>query len=212
MPAGSSAAGASDPRTFFEETLPAQWNEALREQVRAVEAAERLLAGMRGVDATIEVEIADEGGGHFFLNIAAGRLTPGAAAAHAPFLVLRQDRASFARFAAEVGDSALGFLGALTGLAQEMRLTQARVALLAGLSGSVRFELRGEGGFVLLTQFGGGPPPAAPSTSISVDRDAYRALRAGELNPQDAFLGGKIQVEGDMQLAMQLALAALAPD
>jgi SCP-2 sterol transfer family len=202
----------TDPRTFFLETLPAQWNASLREQERAVEAAERLLAGMRGVDATIQVEIEGEGGGRFFLNIAAGRLTPGTAAAYAPFLTLRQDRASFERFAAEVGDSALGFLGALSGLAQEMRLTRARVDLLAGLMGSVRFELRGAGGFVLLTQFGGGPPPEAPSTSISVDRDAYRALRAGELNPQDAFLGGQIQVEGDLQLAMQLALAALAPD
>ena len=204
--------GPAEPRTFFEETLPAQWNAALREQERAVEDAERLLAGMRGVDATIAVEIEGEGGGRFFLNIAAGRLTPGAAHVHAPFLTLRQDRASFERLAAEVGDSALGFLGALSGLAQEMRLTRARVALLAGLAGSVRFELRGEGGFVLHSQFGAGPAPAAPSTSISVDRDAYRALRAGELNPQDAFLGGKIQVEGDMQLAMQLALAALAPD
>jgi hypothetical protein len=209
---GSPAVTPADPRTFFLEILPAQWNASLREQERAVEAAERLLAGLRGVDASIGVEIEGEGGGRFFLNIAAGRLTPGETPEHPPFLTLRQDRASFERFAAEVGDSALGFLGALSGLAQEMRLTRARVDLLAGLSGCVRFELRGEGGFVLLTQFGAGPPPEAPRTSILVDRDAYRALRAGELNPQDAFLAGQIQVEGDMQLAMQLALAALAPD
>jgi len=202
----------ADPRTFFLETLPGQWNAALRDQERAVEAAERLLAGMRAVDATIGVEIQGERGGRFFLNIAAGRLEPGDSPAHPPFLTLRQDRASFERFAAEVGDSALGFLGALSGLAQEMRLTRARVELLSGLAGCVRFELRGEGGFVLLTHFGAGPVPEVPTTSIAVDRDAYRALRAGELNPQDAFLGGKIQVEGDLQLAMQLALAALAPD
>jgi hypothetical protein len=202
----------ADPRRFFLESLPAQWNAALREQERAVEAAQRLLDGMRAVDATLRVEIEGEGGGSFFLNVAAGRLEPGDAAAHPPFLTLRLTRASFERFAAEVGDSALGFLGALSGLAHEMRLTRARVDLLAGLAGSVRFEVRGEGGFALLTQFGAGPPPAAPTTSITVDREAYRALRAGELNPQEAFLGGQIQVEGDLQLAMQLALAAMTPD
>jgi hypothetical protein len=202
----------ADPRSFFLETLPAQWNAALREQERAVEAAQRLLDGMRGVDATIRVEIEGEAGGTFFLNVAKGLLTPGDAPAYAPFLTLRQERASFERFAAEVGDSALGFLGALSGLAHEMRLTRARVDLLAALEGCVRFEVRGEGGFALLTQFGAGPPPAAPTTSITVDRSAYRALRAGELNPQEAFLGGQIQVEGDLQLAMQLALAAMAPD
>lgn len=206
------SAAPADPRRFYLETLPAQWNAALREQESAALAAQRLLDGMRAVDATIRVEIGGEGGGTFYLNVAAGRLEPGDAPAHAPFLTLRQERASFERFAAEVGDSALGFLGALSGLAHEMRLTRARVELLAGLEGCVRFEVRGEGGFVLLTQFGAGPPPAAPTTSITVEREAYRALRAGELNPQEAFLGGQIQVEGDLQLAMQLALAAMSPD
>jgi hypothetical protein len=202
----------ADPRTFFLESLPAQWNAALREQERSVEAAQRLLDGMRGVDATIRVEIQGERGGTFFLNIASGLLTPGDSPAHTPCLTLVQDRASFERFAAEVGDSALGFLGALSGLAQEMRLTRGRIDLLGGLAGCVRFEMRGEGGFALLTHFGAGPLPAAPTTSITVEREAYRALRAGELNPQDAFLTGQIHVEGDLQLAMQLALAALAPD
>jgi len=45
-----------------------------------------------------------------------------------------------------------------------------------------------------------------------VERSAYADLRSGRLNPQDAFLTGQIQVEGDLQLAMQLALAAVSPD
>ncbi|MEN8159238.1 MAG: SCP2 sterol-binding domain-containing protein [Myxococcota bacterium] len=202
----------ADPRRFLEEMLPTQWNEALREQERTAEAAKRLLEGMRSVEATLCVEIEGEGGGRFNLNVSDGRLTPGETASHPPFLTMRLDRPDFERFAAEVGDSALGFLGALSGLGQEMRLTSARVELLASLEGTVRFELRGEGGFTLLTHFGTNPPPAEPTTSITVDRTAYHALRTGELNPQDAFLSGQIQVEGDMQLAMQLALAALTPD
>jgi putative sterol carrier protein len=42
--------------------------------------------------------------------------------------------------------------------------------------------------------------------------DVYADLRAGRLDAQNAFLSGKLELEGDVQLAMQLALAALSPD
>lgn len=203
---------APDPRTFYTEELPEQWNRALREQERAAEAAARVLEGMRAVNATIRVEVRGDGGGTFFLNVEDGRLRPGDAPAHRPFLTLVQDRQAFERLAAEAGDSALGFLGGLSGLAGDMKLTKARIDALAGVQGCVRFELRGEGGFALVTHFGDGPVPEEPTARIALDMAAYRALRRGELNPQDAFMGGQIAVEGDMQLAMQLALAALAPD
>ena len=54
--------------------------------------------------------------------------------------------------------------------------------------------------------------PAEPKTRISVDAQAYRDLRSGALDPQSAFMNQQIRVEGDMQAAMQLALAAVAPD
>lgn len=199
-------------RKFFLETLPAQFNAALLEQERAVEAARRVLEGMRAVHATIRADVRGEGGGTFFLNVSGGRVTPGERPTHPPFLTLVLEQSSFDRFLAEVGGSALGFLGALSGLAQEMKLTQARIDGLAGLQGTVRFEVRGPGGFHLLSHFGAGEPSEAPATSISVERSAYADLRAGRLNPQDAFLSGQIQVDGDLQLAMQLALAAVAPD
>jgi hypothetical protein len=201
-----------EPRAFFTEQLPAQFNAALREQEQAARAAQRALDEMRAVNATIRIDVRGADGGTFFLNVSAGHVSAGEAALHAPVLTLALERASFDRFVAEVGGSALGFLGALSGVAQEMRLTQARVAGLAGLVGSVRFQVRGEDGFTLLTHFGPGEPAPEPSTSISVDRDAYSDLRAGQLNPQDAFLNGRIQVEGDLQLAMQLALVAVSPD
>ena len=56
------------------------------------------------------------------------------------------------------------------------------------------------------------PIPDEPAATISIDADAYRDLRSGELNPQDAFMNGRIKIEGDMQMAMQLALAAISPD
>ena len=41
---------------------------------------------------------------------------------------------------------------------------------------------------------------------------SVRRLRSGALDPQTAFLNHQIVVEGDMQTAMQLALAAISPD
>ena len=210
--AGGPPGDAPDPQTFYTETLPAQWNRALREQERAVEAAQRVLDGMRAVSATLRVEVEGEDGGTFYLNVHEGRLEPGEAPAHEPFLTLLQDRAGFQRLAAEAGDSPMAFLGGLSGLAGEMKLTKERLENLQGVHGCVRFEVTGPGGFALRTHFGPGPVPETADASITVDPDAYRQLRTGELAPQDAFMTGQIAVEGDMQLAMQIALAALAPD
>jgi hypothetical protein len=205
-------AEAECPRRFFTERLPEQFNRALREQERLAEAARRRLEGMRAVDATIRVEVRGPGGGTFFLNVEQGLMSAGDAPARPPFLTLVQDRPAFERLAAAAGDSALGFLGGLAGLAGEMRLTRARLELLAGVTGSLRFEVTGPEGFALLTHFGAGPLAEPPSATIRVAPEVYARLRAGELDPQRAFLGGQLQVEGDLQLAMQLALAALSPD
>ena len=50
--------------------------------------------------------------------------------------------------------------------------------------------------------------PETPDASLRMDAEVYRQLREGELKAQDAFFSGAIEVEGDMQLAISLALAA----
>jgi len=201
-----------NPRSFYTERIPAQFNRALERQEARGEDGRALLEDMRAVDGTLKVVVEGEDGGVFYLNIRGGRMAAGETAAHPPFLTLVHDQEAFPRLRDEAGESALGFLGGLAGLAGDMKLTRARLANLAGLEGAMRFTLTGTGGFSLLTHFGPGEPPEEAACSIAVDADAYRQLRSGELNPQDAFLGGHIRVDGDMQMAMQLALAALSPD
>jgi hypothetical protein len=201
-----------DPQAFYGERIPAQFNRALEEQAAQGDEGRRVYDGMRAVDATIRVDVEGEGGGTFFLNIAAGRMSAGREPTHPPFLTLVQDRRAFERVTAEAGDSAMALLGGLSGLAAEMRLTKARIDNLAGVNGLVLFEVTGERGFALRTHFGAGPVPAEPTTTIRVDEQAYRELRSGDLDPQTAFISQRIVVEGDMQAAMQLALAAVAPD
>jgi SCP-2 sterol transfer family len=202
----------ADPRSFYAERIPTQFNRALEEQAAKGDEGGKVLAGMRAVNATIRVDVDVEGGGTFFLNIREGRMSCADTPAHAPFLTLVQDRAAFEFLERESGDSAMALLGGLSGLAGEMKLTRQRIDNLAGVKGALLFRVTGDHGFSLLTHFGPDPVPEQPSCSIAVDPEAYDALRAGTLHPQDAFMTGRIQVEGDMQLAMQVALAALAPD
>jgi hypothetical protein len=202
----------TDPESFYGERIPAQFNRALEHQQSLGEAGRRVYDAMRAVDATIRVDVAGPGGGTFFLNIRAGRMNAEATAAHAPFLTLLQDRRAFDRLSAEAGDSALALLGGLSGIAGEMVLTSARVKNLREVDGLVRFEVTGEDGFAFATHFGTGPVPAEAKTRITMDGVAYRELRSGALAPQAAFMNEQIRVEGDMQAAMQLALAAVAPD
>lgn len=201
-----------EPRDFYEVRLPHQFNRALETQQARGEDAQPLLGRLESVNASIRVDVAGEGGGTFFLDIENGRMRPAASPASPPFLTLIQDRRAFERIAAEAGDSAMALLGGLSGLAGEMHLTPMRIENLSAVAGLVHIEVTGEGGFVVRTHLGTGPIPDAPDTTIELDEDAYRDLRSGALDPQSAFMNQQIRVEGDMQKAMQLALAAIAPD
>jgi len=203
---------APDPRQFYAQTIPQQFNASLDAQERLGEPGRAVYEAMRAVDATIRVEVRGAGGGSFLLNICSGRMSAGDTPAHAPFLTVVQDRPAFEQLARESGDSALALLGGLSGLAGEMRLTRKRIESLAQLQGAVHFSVSGEAGFALITHFGAGPVPDVPNASIAVDDDAYRELRSGKLDPAAAFMNGKIKIAGDLQLAMQLALAALSAD
>lgn len=201
-----------DPKTFFGERFPTQMNRALAEQEQATAAAQRTLDGMRGVAATIRFVVTGADGGTFFVNFENGRGAAGDSATHPPFLTLSIDRSHYESLWREAGDNVLGFLGGISGMAAPIKLTQFRVKQIAEVGGTLLFELTGTGGFALFARLGEGDPTDPADTTIRVDTEAYRELRAGKLEPQDAFMAGKIQVEGDMQRAMQLALAVLSPD
>jgi putative sterol carrier protein len=208
---------ANGPSIFYQERVPAQFNRTLAEQESAAtegdEAAGRLLEGMHSVNASIVVVVRDgDGEQQFHLNVESGRMSASESATVAPFMTLSHDLATFAVLERESGDSILGFLGALAGMQDDMKLTSQRIQNLHGLAGSLRFELTGDQAMVLIVHFGDGPMPEEATCSIRISGDAYGQLRSGELAPMDAFMNGAIEVEGDMQMAMQMALAAMSPE
>jgi hypothetical protein len=202
----------ADPHAFYTRKIPEEFNRALDEQAARGGEGRRVHEGMLAVDGTIRIDIRGDDGATFFLNIAAGRMTPGEAPSHPPFLTVIQDMRAFRRLARETGDSLTALLGALAGLAGDMKLTRQRMRAMEAVQGLIRFEVTGEDGFSILTRFGAGPLPDEPDASIRVGEEAYRELHAGRLDPQIAFLDDTIRVEGDLQKVMQLAFAAVAPD
>jgi hypothetical protein len=202
----------TDARRFYTETIPAQFNSVLEAQEQRGDEDRRLLEGMRAADATIRVDVTGEGGGRFFLNLRGGVMTAGDAPDHTPFLTLVQDRTAFERLAEEAGGSAVALLGGLAGLPGDLKLTRSRIENLGAVKGLVRFEVTGERGFALLTHFGGGAIPAAPDASIRVDEATYERLREGRIDPTQALADGSLGIDGDVELVVQLALAAIAPD
>lgn len=74
----------------------------------------------------------------------------------------------------------------------------------SGFDGSVKFDLGGDGvilvdGQTVSTQDG------AADCTITISKDDFVALAEGELNPTMAFMSGKLKVDGDMSIAMQLS-------
>ncbi len=67
-----------------------------------------------------------------------------------------------------------------------------------------RIEDKDAGDFVVTVKFAG-PIKDEPDTIVSVDQEDVEAIAAGELNPQAAFMAGKLRIAGDMGLLMQMA-------
>jgi putative sterol carrier protein len=197
---------------FYTETVPKQFNRTLKAQEQG---DAETLASMRSVNATIRV-VAEgselEPPATYYLNIAEGRMTASAAQSHRPFLTLSHDSTSFEAIQKHSGGSILGFLAGLAGLDEELKLTLERVDHLAELDSAVRFRLTGDRGFTIVASFGACDVAAEPACTIQLDQATYAELSAGNLSSEDAFLSGRVVVEGDMQLAIALALATLAPD
>ena len=201
-----------DPHAFYTRKIPADMNRMLDEQEAQGEEGRHVFEDMTAVNGTIRVDIRGDDVVTFFLNIAAGRMTPAEEPSHAPFLTLIQDMGAFRQLARKAGDSPTAILGALAGLAGDMKLTRKRMLDMEAVKALIRFEVTGENGFSILTHFGTGPLPAEPDASIRVGEETYGELRTGRLDLQSAFLDDKIQAEGDMQKVMQMAFAAVAPD
>lgn len=90
-------------------------------------------------------------------------------------------------------------------------VTEAVTALnekLAGsdFGGTAKFDITGEG-CIMMDAAGARAGDDAADVTLTADADTFRSILEGNTNPTSAFMTGKLSVDGDMGMAMQLASA-----
>ena len=91
------------------------------------------------------------------------------------------------------------------GLPSQFKADQA-----AGLSGVYQFDISGDGGGRWHADIDDGTLAVvkgaadAPTITITASDEDWLSIVNGRLNPQMAFMTGKLKVKGDMGLAMRL--------
>ncbi|MGL4311157.1 MAG: SCP2 sterol-binding domain-containing protein [Paracoccaceae bacterium] len=75
--------------------------------------------------------------------------------------------------------------------------------LSGGFAGTAKFVIEGEGSVMVDAQ-GARAGDDDADVTLTADVDTFQGMLSGDLNPTTAFMTGKLAVDGDMGLAMQL--------
>ena len=180
--------------------------------------------GSDGLDVALGLVLEGEGGGEWVVRIANGavRVTRGPRAETPVTYVQRVadwHGAIFDGAGGAIGEGASRFFRphALRivpdGAAQQIAAapTPAALAELAKLEGVVRMEVTGgaSGDWAVAFKLGPGAIPSEPTATLRMHADDAAALARGELDPKQAFLGGKVEVLGDMTIVLQMQAAQM---
>jgi putative sterol carrier protein len=173
------------PSQFFEELLPMGF------------AAQAQESGNAPRDFSMQFHVTGDGGGDWALKIADGKMisTKGTGDAHLTVTLSVDDWR----------DAVLGRNGAALGLIipQPRPGRPDNSARAMQLKGTMALELARDGDpFKVDMCFNNA---AAPRTVLKMKLNDYLDMQTGKLNGQEAFMSGKIRVEGDMGFLMQIA-------
>ena len=174
------------PAQFFEELLPMGF------------ATQQAAAAAPPPDVTLQYHIEGDGGGAWTVRIESGKMAVTRGQIEAPLTVSLHVEAW--------RDAVLGRNGAVLSLVvPEGRAGRPENAQrMNALKGTMALELSRDGAdpFKLEMRFNNAPQPR---TTMKMKIADYIAMQAGKLNGQEAFMTGKLRVEGDLAFLMQIA-------
>jgi len=192
-------AEASSPKAFFERELPAAYAESGRGDD----------PGWTGVRAAFLCELEGEGGGTWTVAIDEGELSVEEGRTLTPVIHFRQAVTDWDLMMR----AGLGFsLAGPSGGSNPGDFSPRKLTMLEAVRGTVRFHLSGLGEdgeeASSVVRFND-PGDSDPSFKMTVAAEIYQRIQSGELPVPQAFMEGRILIEGDMGLAMQLGNALL---
>ena len=194
--------------SYFEQRVPEAWNRRLAEQsARGPDGAD-LLAKMRAADFALEVAL-DEGE-RFHLRVEKGEMRVGPAPDPKPLVTLGLSRADCLRLESSVGASPMSLLGGVAG-SPDFVLTPARLEALREIQGTMRIEVTGPSPWGVVLHFGRPPIPEV-TTTVAIADEPFAQLLAGELDLQGAFMSGKLNLGGNVEVPMKMAMAIMTPE
>jgi len=193
---------------YFEKRVPTAWNERLAAQAaRGAEGAE-LLAKMRATELALEIEVG--AAGRFHLLVERGEMRAAPRAHPDPVLTLGLSEADCVQLEATVGPSPMALLGGVGGN-PDFALTPARLVALREIEGTMRLEVTGAQSWGVILHFGAPPVPAV-TTTVSIGDAEFAQLLSGALDLQGAFMTGKLQLGGNVEVPMKMAMAIMTPE
>lgn len=192
------------PKKFFEEFLVEQF-EARKGDLP--DEAKEVDAGMRFI-------LTGDDGGTWTLSFKGGELKASEGTVGDPIMTIKM---SVSDWKGVLTGERGGMMGEQMNLAGGgggggPALSADMVSKVSGIDGTLQFKLTDDekDDFVVTLKFGTGDPKDEPDCTISMAAADSEAMRTGELNPQAAFMSGKIQIDGDMGLAMQIGTTLMA--
>lgn len=214
----------SDFKKFFLEEIPEAFAGRVESLRAAAEAAreggnnekadklERKLEDLEDAEATLRMEITGDEGRDFYFNYYDGELWVADAAESEPIAWFTQSVADFDALQAagvnplaggdkaeKAGTKGLGLIN--PALADKVRdLDVVMKVVLSDLPSG------GEGG--LMIRLGSAATSSEPAATIRVAYNDFKEMASGAIAPPQAFMQGKIRVEGDMSLLMRLTALA----
>jgi len=184
---------ATSPADFFIKELPQQF----------AEAAE----GIEDGPGRICFEVTGEG--LWSLGITGGEIEVSEGRHEDTLVQVTLDGADWERALERIQEGGMGPIGSASGgggMANMLGNPQAASTLKAAQGTLKIVTTDGDKEDWIAVTFGGAEPNIeTPRATLSMSREIAEQMGAGDANPQELFMSGKIQITGDMMMLMQLA-------